>query len=92
MPKRTFKDKMTIGKGADQIDLYYFGRGHTNGDAWVVFPALRVMHAGDIFSRQEPPAPRREQRRQRRRDRRHAGEGRTTASRTSTRSSPATAR
>src|SRR6202040_1121671 len=38
MPKRTFKDKMTIGKGPDQIDLYYFGPGHTNGDAWVVFP------------------------------------------------------
>ena len=48
--KRTFTDKMTIGSGADQIDLYYFGRGHTNGDAWTVFPALRVMHAGDIFS------------------------------------------
>jgi glyoxylase-like metal-dependent hydrolase (beta-lactamase superfamily II) len=50
MAKRTFKDKMTIGNGADRIDLYYFGRGHTNGDAWTVFPALRVMHAGDIFS------------------------------------------
>jgi cyclase len=50
MANRTFKDKMTIGKGAEQIDLYYFGRGHTNGDAWVVFPSLRVMHAGDIFS------------------------------------------
>jgi glyoxylase-like metal-dependent hydrolase (beta-lactamase superfamily II) len=48
--KRTFTDRMTIGKGADQIDLYYFGRGHTNGDAWTVFPALGVMHAGDIFS------------------------------------------
>src|SRR5690242_2435457 len=41
MPKRTFKDKMTIGRGADQIDLYYYGRGHTNGDAWIVWPALR---------------------------------------------------
>jgi len=50
MTKRTFKDKMTIGRGADQIDLYYFGPGHTNGDAWVVFPALRVVHAGDIFA------------------------------------------
>jgi glyoxylase-like metal-dependent hydrolase (beta-lactamase superfamily II) len=50
MAKRTFKDKMTIASGADRIDLYYFGRGHTNGDAWTVFPALRVMHAGDIFS------------------------------------------
>jgi glyoxylase-like metal-dependent hydrolase (beta-lactamase superfamily II) len=49
MPKRTFKDRVSIGRGADQIDLYYFGIGHTNGDAWVVFPALRVMHAGDMF-------------------------------------------
>ncbi len=55
MPTKTFKDKTTIGKGADAIDLYYFGRGHTNGDAWVVFPALRVMHAGDIFSGKNIP-------------------------------------
>src|SRR6185503_16276600 len=27
LPKRTFKDKMTIGKGADEVDLFYFGRG-----------------------------------------------------------------
>jgi len=49
MAKRTFKDKMTIGKGADQIDLYYFGPGHTNGDAIIVFPALRTAHTGDLF-------------------------------------------
>jgi len=55
LPKRTFKDRMTLGKGADEIDLYYFGRGHTNGDAWVVFPSLRVAHAGDIFSGKNPP-------------------------------------
>jgi len=55
LPKRTFKDKLTIGKGADQVDLYYFGRGHTNGDAFVVFPALRIMHAGDIFARKAVP-------------------------------------
>jgi cyclase len=55
LPKRTFKDKMTLGSGNDRIDLYYFGRGHTNGDAWVVFPALRVVHAGDIFSGKNLP-------------------------------------
>ena len=55
MAKRTFTDKMTIGKGADQIDLYYFGPGHTNGDAWVVFPALRTVHAGDIFAGKNLP-------------------------------------
>ena len=55
LPKRMFKDQMTIGTGADQVDLYYFGRGHTNGDAWVVFPSVRVMHAGDIFSGKNLP-------------------------------------
>ena len=55
LPKRTFKDRMTIGKGPDQIDLYYFGRGHTNGDAWVLFPALRVLTAGDIVSGKNLP-------------------------------------
>src|SRR5436189_4631798 len=55
MPKRTFKDTMTLGTGKDRIDLYYFGRGHTNGDAWIVFPELRVVHAGDIFSGKNLP-------------------------------------
>jgi len=55
MPKKTFKDKMSIGSGSDRIDLYYFGRGHTNGDAWVVFRSLGVMHAGDIFSGKNIP-------------------------------------
>jgi glyoxylase-like metal-dependent hydrolase (beta-lactamase superfamily II) len=55
LAKRTFKDKMTIGTGADQVDLYYFGRGHTNGDAWVVFPAHRIVHSGDIFARKGVP-------------------------------------
>jgi cyclase len=55
LPKRTFKDKMTIGKGADQIDLYYFGPGHTNGDAWIVFPALRTVHGGDLFAGKNLP-------------------------------------
>jgi cyclase len=50
LPKRTFKDKMTIGSGADQIELYYFGRAHTNGDAMVLFPAARVLHMADVFA------------------------------------------
>jgi glyoxylase-like metal-dependent hydrolase (beta-lactamase superfamily II) len=55
MAKRTFKDKMTIGSGADQIDLYYFGRGHTDGDAWIHFPAHRIVHSGDIFAGKSVP-------------------------------------
>jgi cyclase len=55
IPKKTFKDKLSLGKGADQIDLYYFGRAHTNGDAFVVFRALRVMHSGDAFAGKTTP-------------------------------------
>jgi len=50
VPKRTYKDKLSLGSGKDQVDLYYLGVGHTNGDTFVVFPALRVMHTGDMFA------------------------------------------
>ena len=55
IPKKTYKDKLSLGKGSDQIDLYYFGRAHTNGDAWVVFRALRAMHSGDAFAGKTTP-------------------------------------
>ncbi|HUR35578.1 MAG TPA: MBL fold metallo-hydrolase [Vicinamibacterales bacterium] len=55
LAKRSFKDTLTIGSGADQIDLYYFGRAHTGGDAFVVFRALRVAHAGDAFHTRDLP-------------------------------------
>ena len=50
MPTKTFTDKLTLGSGKDRIDLYYFGAGHTDGDAFIVFPAVRAMAAGDIFA------------------------------------------
>jgi glyoxylase-like metal-dependent hydrolase (beta-lactamase superfamily II) len=49
-PDRIFTDKMTLGKGKDRIDFYYFGAGHTNGDAFVVFPSLRAMCIGDLMA------------------------------------------
>jgi cyclase len=55
LPKKTFKDKMTLMNGADQVDLYYFGPGHTNGDAIVVFAALRTAHLGDLFPSKSMP-------------------------------------
>src|SRR4029453_13457734 len=58
-PGRTVKDKMSVLKGKDEIDLYYFGAAHTGGDAWVVFKNLRVMHAGDAFANKGFPLIRR---------------------------------
>ena len=55
LPKKTYKNKMSLGAGKDRIDLYYFGAGHTNGDTWVVFPALGVVHTGDLFAWKDAP-------------------------------------
>jgi cyclase len=50
LAKRGFTDTLTLGSGADQIKLYYFGPAHTGGDAFVEFVAHRVMHSGDVFA------------------------------------------
>jgi glyoxylase-like metal-dependent hydrolase (beta-lactamase superfamily II) len=50
LPGRTYTDRLTIGTGTDRIELYHFGPGHTNGDTFVVFPALGTMHTGDVFA------------------------------------------
>jgi glyoxylase-like metal-dependent hydrolase (beta-lactamase superfamily II) len=55
LPTRTFKDTLKIGSGANEIDLYFFGPAHTGGDAFVVFPSLRTMHAGDAFHTRDLP-------------------------------------
>ena len=55
LPKRTYTDKLTLGAGKDQIDLYHFGAGHTNGDTFVVYTALRTMQAGDMFPWKDAP-------------------------------------
>ncbi|HXW07796.1 MAG TPA: MBL fold metallo-hydrolase [Vicinamibacterales bacterium] len=54
-PTRPFKDTVSIGSGAGQVDVYHFGPAHTGGDAFIVFPALRVMHAGDVFPTKDLP-------------------------------------
>ena len=54
-PTRAFDDRLTLGSGADRIELYWFGAGHTDGDAFVVIPAQRVMATGDIFQMNAMP-------------------------------------
>lgn len=55
LPKQTFTDRLTLFSGNDQIELHHYGRGHTNGDTFIVFPALRAMHSGDLFAMKRPP-------------------------------------
>jgi len=55
LPATTFSGRKSLFDGADRIDLYHFGRGHTDGDTFVVFPAARTVHTGDMFQRMSLP-------------------------------------
>jgi cyclase len=55
LPKRTFTDRLTLGSGNDRVELHYFGRAHTGGDAFIVFPVARALHTGDAFPNKGVP-------------------------------------
>lgn len=50
LPNVTFTDRSLIRLGGKDVELYYFGRAHTNGDIFVYFPAQRALAAGDAFT------------------------------------------
>ena len=49
VPSITFRDKMEIYLGTKKIELWYFGAGHTTGDAVVYFPEEKTAFIGDQF-------------------------------------------
>jgi glyoxylase-like metal-dependent hydrolase (beta-lactamase superfamily II) len=49
LPNITFDEVLTLHLGGREVRAYYFGRGHTSGDAIIYFPAERTIHTGDLF-------------------------------------------
>ena len=45
-----FSDETSLFLGGKEVRARYFGRGHTNGDIVVYFPAQRVIHTGDLVA------------------------------------------
>ena len=50
----TFTEETAVFLGGKEVRARYFGRGHTNGDAFVYFPALRTIHTGDMMAGTTP--------------------------------------
>jgi cyclase len=50
LPDVTFDDYMRLYLGDMPIDLYYLGRGHTDGDIVVHLPDERIIIMGDLFA------------------------------------------
>jgi glyoxylase-like metal-dependent hydrolase (beta-lactamase superfamily II) len=58
LPRLTFSDRLDLHLGGRDVEAYYFGRGHTSGDAIISFPEFRAIHTGDLFiSSSRPGVP-----------------------------------
>jgi len=49
-----FTEETSVFLGGKEVRARFFGRGHTNGDAIIYFPALRTIHTGDLMSGNTP--------------------------------------
>jgi len=50
----TFADEASIHLGGKEVRARWFGRGHTNGDTVIYFPAHKTIHTGDLFTNGAP--------------------------------------
>lgn len=50
----TFTTELDVNLGGKEVRAIYMGRGHTNGDAVIYFPAIRVLHTGDLMAGTSP--------------------------------------
>ena len=49
-PRIAFTKETSIFLGDKEVRAIYFGRGHTDGDIAVYFPAERTVHLGDLMA------------------------------------------
>jgi cyclase len=47
-PNVTFQDQGSIFLGGVEVQMFHWGRAHTDGDTFVYFPDLKVVHTGDV--------------------------------------------
>ncbi|HXD73565.1 MAG TPA: MBL fold metallo-hydrolase [Vicinamibacterales bacterium] len=47
-PNITFANDAAVYLGGVEVQLHWFGRGHTNGDTVIEFPDLKTIHGGDL--------------------------------------------
>jgi cyclase len=52
---RTFRDHLSVTVGKRPLHVYYFGKGHTDGDAIVVIPDIKAAYMGDLVAEKALP-------------------------------------
>jgi cyclase len=54
LPNITLEEHLRLYHGEFVLDLYYLGRGHTDGDIVIHLPEQRIVLMGDLFATWEP--------------------------------------
>ena len=54
LPNLTLEDHMRLYHGEFVLDLYWLGRGHTDGDIVVHLPEQKMIFMGDLFATWDP--------------------------------------
>src|SRR5262249_28915856 len=54
-PITVVTDKLSLFEKTLRVDVYYFGKGITDGDLIVGFPDAGVVHLGDLFPKKAAP-------------------------------------
>ncbi len=49
-PNVTLENNVRLHLGGKRVEVYHFGRAHTDGDVVAYFPDLRVVAMGDMFT------------------------------------------
>ncbi|MEO8448767.1 MAG: MBL fold metallo-hydrolase [Gemmatimonadota bacterium] len=53
-PNWTLSERITLFRGGREIEIIFFGRGHTGGDIVVYLPKERVLATGDLLQARLP--------------------------------------
>jgi glyoxylase-like metal-dependent hydrolase (beta-lactamase superfamily II) len=48
-PNKTYAKRMDLKVGTHDVQLLFLGRGHTNGDTFVLLPKERIVCTGDML-------------------------------------------
>ena len=49
LPRMIYTNETSVFLGGVEVQAFYMGRGHTNGDSVVYFPDLKTVHGGDLL-------------------------------------------
>lgn len=54
LPEIVFSDETSVFLGGVEVRASHLGTGHTNGDAVIYFPDLKIVHGGDLLNGNVP--------------------------------------